>query len=115
MKVTTYIINEGAEDQEVILINAKEGSVLKNVPNDWKTKKAAIRWALNNGLEVVQEKEEEPEDQETRIEDQAAKIEKLNGRIIELSENFRKLEEKLQAYENAFKALKKVFTMAEEK
>ena len=102
MKVTTYIINEGADDQEVILINAKEGSVLRNVPNDWKTKKAAIRWALNNGLEVVQDREteEQPDDNQ-------------DAKIAELTERIDKLEEKLQDYENAWKALRKIFQMSE--
>lgn len=104
MKVTTYIINEGAEDQEVILINAKEGSVLRNVPNDWKTKKAAIRWALNNGLEVVQERETE----EVKSDDPETKI-------AELTERISKLEEKLQDYEDAWKALRKIFQISEAK
>ena len=102
MKVTTYIINEGADDQEVILINAKEGSVLRNVPNDWKTKKAAIRWALNNGLEVVQDRETEEQPDESQ-----------NTKIAELTERIDKLEEKLQDYENAWKALRKIFQMSE--
>ena len=104
MKVTTYIINEGADDQEVILINAKEGSVLRNVPNDWKTKKAAIRWALNNGLEVVQERECGGEEADTEQPD--PRIEKLNQRIS-------KLEAKLQDYENAWKTLRKIFRNTE--
>lgn len=104
MKVTTYIINEGADDQEVILINAKEGSVLRNVPNDWKTKKAAIRWALNNGLEVVQERE--TGDQEADAPE---------SKIAELTDRISKLEEKLQSYEDAWKALRKIFQIAEEK
>lgn len=102
MKVTTYIINEGADDQEVILINAKEGSVLRNVPNDWKTKKAAIRWALNNGLEVVQERETEEQPDENQ-----------DSKIAELTERIDKLEEKLRDYENAWKALRKIFQMSE--
>lgn len=104
MKVTTYIINEGADDQEVILINAKEGSVLRNVPNDWKTKKAAIRWALNNGLEVVQEREAEE-----------AKNDESEAKIAELTERISKLEEKLQEYEDAWKALRKIFQISETK
>ena len=102
MKVTTYIINEGADDQEVILINAKEGSVLRNVPNDWKTKKAAIRWALNNGLEVVQDRETEEQPDENQ-----------DAKIAELTERIDKLEGKLQDYENAWKALRKIFQMSE--
>lgn len=102
MKVTTYIINEGADDQEVILINAKEGSVLRNVPNDWKTKKAAIRWALNNGLEVVQEREAEE-----------AKSDESEAKIAELTERISKLEEKLQEYEDAWEAIRKLFRAAE--
>jgi hypothetical protein len=102
MKVTTYIINEGADDQEVILINAKEGSVLRNVPNDWKTKKAAIRWALNNGLEVVQDRENEEQPDENQ-----------DAKIAVLTERIDKLEEKLQDYENAWKALRKIFQMSE--
>lgn len=102
MKVTTYIINEGADDQEVILINAKEGSVLRNVPNDWKTKKAAIRWALNNGLEVVQDRETEEQPDENQ-----------DAKIAELTERIDKLEGKLQDYENVWKALRKIFQMSE--
>ena len=102
MKVTTYIINEGADDQEVILINAKEGSVLRNVPNDWKTKKAAIRWALNNGLEVVQDRETEEQPDENQ-----------DAKIAELTERIDKLEGKLQDYENAWKALRKISQMSE--
>ena len=97
MKVTTYIINEGADDQEVILINANEGSVLRNAPNDWKTKKAAIRWALNNGLEFVQTKEEPENREDFKV----------------LTERISKLEEKLQEYDDAFKALRKIFGMEE--
>lgn len=97
MKVTTYIINEGADDQEVILINAKEGSVLRNAPNDWKTKKAAIRWALNNGLEIVQKQDETDDREDIKV----------------LIERISKLEEKLQEYEDAFKALRKIFRMTE--
>ena len=102
MKVTTYIINEGENDQEVILINAKEGSVLRNAPNDWKTKKAAIRWALNNGLEIVNDRKE-PDKQTFTAEE----FEVLAKRIS-------KLEEKLHAYETAFQALRTVFKMTEE-
>lgn len=97
MKVTTYIINEGADDQEVILINAKEGSVLRNAPNDWKTKKAAIRWALNNGLEIVQKQDETDDREDIKV----------------LIERISKLEEKFQEYEDAFKALRKIFRITE--
>ena len=97
MKVTTYIINEGADDQEVILINAKEGSVLRNAPNDWKTKKAAIRWALNNGLEIVQKQDETDDREDIKV----------------LIERISKLEEKLQEYDDAFKALRKIFGVGE--
>ena len=99
MKVTTYIINEGADDQEVILINAKEGTVMKNVPNDWKTKKAAIRWAINNGFEISQGTEEAAAEPDTETRE----------RIAELTERISRLEEKLRNYEDAWKALRKIF------
>ena len=86
-------------DQEVILINANEGTVMKNVPNDWKTKKAAIRWAINNGYEISQT----PEMSENHDDE----------KIIELTERISKLEEKLQTYEDAFQLLKKVFKMVD--
>lgn len=53
MKVTTYIINEGHPSQYYGLKNAEENQVLYGAPNNWKTEKGAIRWAIKNGMEVV--------------------------------------------------------------
>ena len=54
MKVTTYCINKGTPSQYFGLKNAQENTVLFYAPNNWKTEKGAIRWAIKNGLEVVQ-------------------------------------------------------------
>lgn len=52
MKVTTYCINNGTASQYFGLKNAEENTVLHYAPT-WKTENAAIRWAINNGFEVV--------------------------------------------------------------
>ena len=97
MKVTTYVINEGTNSQEVILINASEGTVLQKAPNDWKTEKAAIRWAINHGFKPVQEElkaEPDPDD--------------LKEAVIELKSRICELEEKLQKHEKAWAALREM-------
>jgi hypothetical protein len=53
MKVTTYCINKGQPSQFYILKNAEDGDVLYAAPNNWKTEKGAIRWAIKRGMEVV--------------------------------------------------------------
>lgn len=53
MKVTTYIINKNQPSQYFGLKNAADNQVLYGAPNNWKTEKGAIRWAIKNGLEVV--------------------------------------------------------------
>lgn len=53
MKVTTYIINKGQPSQYYGLKNATDNQVLIYAPNNWKTEKGAIRWAIKNGMEVV--------------------------------------------------------------
>lgn len=52
MKVKTYCINRGQTGQYFGLMNADEGFVLYGAPNNWKTEKGAIRWALRNGFEI---------------------------------------------------------------
>ena len=51
MKVRTYTINEGTNSQYFGLISS-EGNVLYSAPNNWKTEKGAIRWAINHGYEI---------------------------------------------------------------
>lgn len=53
MKVTIYCINKGQPTQYFGLKNATDNQVLYGAPNNWKTEKGAIRWAIKNGLEVV--------------------------------------------------------------
>lgn len=53
MKVTTYIINEGANSQYYGLKNAEEDQVLYFAPNNWKTEKGAIKWAEKHGYEIA--------------------------------------------------------------
>lgn len=53
MKVTTYCINKGTTSEYYGLKNADENTVLHYAPNNWKTEKGAIRWAIKNGFEVV--------------------------------------------------------------
>ena len=54
MKVTTYCINKGTASQYFRLKNAEENTVLHHTPT-WKTEKGAIRWAIKNGFEVVED------------------------------------------------------------
>ena len=99
MKVTTYVINEGTNSQEVILINVNEGTVLQKAPNDWKTEKAAIRWAINHGFIPVQEdlQEAKPET------DPDAVIAELKARIAVLEEKLRKHEDAWAAFRSLLK------------
>jgi hypothetical protein len=53
MKVKTYCINKGQPTQYFGLKNAVDNQVLYGAPNNWKTEKGAIRWAIKNGLEIV--------------------------------------------------------------
>lgn len=52
MTVTVYCINKGTPAQYFGLKSAEENQVLPYAPNNWKTEKGAIRWALRNGFEV---------------------------------------------------------------
>lgn len=52
MRVKTYCINEGTPSQYFGLMS-EEGNVLFYAPNNWKTKKGAIKWATNHGYEVI--------------------------------------------------------------
>lgn len=52
MKVKTYCINKGTASQYFGLKSAEENQVLYGAPNNWKTEKGAIRWAVKNGLEI---------------------------------------------------------------
>lgn len=54
MKVKIYVINEGQASQYFGLKNAEENVVLRFAPNNWKTRRGAIRWARKNGFEVVE-------------------------------------------------------------
>lgn len=52
MKVTTYCINKGQPTQYFGLKNAKDNKVLYGAPNNWKTEKGALRWAVKHGFEI---------------------------------------------------------------
>ena len=51
MKVQVYVINRGTPAEYYGLRNL-EGAVL-HAPNNWKTAKAAIRWAEKHGYTVT--------------------------------------------------------------
>lgn len=53
IKVTTYCINKGQPGQYFGLKNAETGDVLYYAPNNWKTEKGAMRWAVRNGYNFV--------------------------------------------------------------
>jgi len=52
MKVTTYIINKDQPTQYYGLKNAEEGTILYYAPNNWKTEKGALRWAVKHGYSI---------------------------------------------------------------
>lgn len=52
MKVTTYCINKGQPTQYFGLKNAEDNQVLCFAPNNWKTEKGALRWAVKHGYEI---------------------------------------------------------------
>lgn len=52
MKVTTYCINKGRPSQYFGLKNARSGDVLYSAPNNWKTEKGALNWAIKHGFKV---------------------------------------------------------------
>lgn len=53
MKVTTYIINKGQSNQYYGLMDANEKRVLYSAPNNWKTEKGALNWAIKHGFEIA--------------------------------------------------------------
>ena len=56
MLVSVYCINQGTPSQYYGLKNAEENTALSHVPNNWKTKAGAKRWAQRNGFTVKEKK-----------------------------------------------------------
>lgn len=54
MKVTTYCINKGQSTQVFGLMTVNECRVLY-APNNWKTEKGALRWAIKQGYEIKED------------------------------------------------------------
>lgn len=54
MVVEIYCINKGTSSQFFGLKDAKENAVIYGAPNNWKTKQGAKRWAIKNGLLVIE-------------------------------------------------------------
>lgn len=54
MKVKAYTINKGQQAQYFGLMNAESGQILYSAPNNWKTLRGAIRWAIKHGFEIVE-------------------------------------------------------------
>ncbi|NNJ30072.1 hypothetical protein [Lacrimispora defluvii] len=52
MTVTTYTINKGTASQYYGLKNKKENKVLHYAPNNWKTKRGALNWAVKHGYKI---------------------------------------------------------------
>ena len=52
MKVRIGTINTNQPTQYYILKDAEDGRVLYAAPNNWKTARGAIRWAIKHGLEI---------------------------------------------------------------
>ena len=99
MKVTTYIINEGADDQEVILINAKIPSA--SMEKTIMTGDRIFGFRMAYGINL---------DAESSLMYLAVIS---SAFFFKIEKRIDKLEEKLQDYENAWKALRKIFQMSE--
>ncbi len=54
LKVKVYCINKGQPGQYYGLKYADDGSIVACAPDNWKTYKGAVRWALAHGMEVVE-------------------------------------------------------------
>lgn len=54
IKVTLFCINKGQPGQFYGLKDVVENGVIDCAPNNWKTKRGAIRWAERNGYEYVE-------------------------------------------------------------
>ena len=56
MRVKTICCNKDSPSQYYVLAYVDEEGVLPTpyCPNNWSTQKGAIRWAIRNGLEVVE-------------------------------------------------------------
>ncbi len=52
MEVTTFCINKGRKSMYFGLKNKKENQVLYSAPNNWKTEKGALQWAVNHGYTI---------------------------------------------------------------
>lgn len=52
MLVTTYCINKGQASQYYGLRTVEDNHVLHYAPNNWKTEKGALRWAVKHGYKV---------------------------------------------------------------
>lgn len=61
IKVKPYCINKGTSSQYFGLKDEKENRVLESAPNNWKTEKGALHWALNNGFKVDKKRLEDAE------------------------------------------------------
>lgn len=57
LKVTTYCVNKGRKSQYYGLITVGENNVLHSAPNNWKTEKGALNWALKHGLSIPKSKQ----------------------------------------------------------
>lgn len=55
LEVKVFCINEGQTGQYYGLKLADGSGVLHSAPNDWKTYKGAIRWALHHNMEVIED------------------------------------------------------------
>ena len=60
-KVKAYCFNEGQPDQHYELRYAYDGAIIDSSPDNWKTYKCAVRWALHHGLDFVETVENDAE------------------------------------------------------
>ena len=52
LKAKIFVINKGTPSQEFRLKDAEDGTVWSHAPT-WKSEKGARRWAIKNGLDIV--------------------------------------------------------------
>ena len=55
LKVKAYCINKGQPGQYYGLKYADDDAIVASAPDNWKTYKGAVHWALAHGMEVVED------------------------------------------------------------
>lgn len=66
MTVKAYCLSKGTPDEHFELRYAYDGAVIPSSPDNWKTHKGAIRWALAHGLQIEPDEAEKYKTSKTK-------------------------------------------------